>query len=327
MNFRCKNLLVTGGAGFIGSNFIIYLLEKYQKLNIINLDDLTYAGDLDNLNSVRKNNRLKFIKGNICDKNLLNNLYKDYDIDGVINFAAETHVDNSIKNPDIFLKTNVSGVLNLLQTSYHHWMLSPFKHKKKYKHSRFHQISTDEIYGSKDNGSFNENDKWNPNSPYSASKASADMLVRSFNITYGLDVSTSVCSNNYGLYQNKEKFLPKIISCIENNNSIPVYGDGLYIRDWIHVKDHCNAVDLIFNLSKPGSTYNVASGNEMTNLELINKISEISNKKIKIKFIEDRFGHDRRYSLNCEKIYKDFGWFPKFDFESELKNLLKFKTL
>ena len=269
MKFRSKNLLVTGGAGFIGSNFIDYLFKKYKSIKIYNLDLLSYAGNLDNTKSFKENPNYLFIQGDICDKNLVESIYDQYEIDGVVNFAAETHVDNSIENPDIFLKTNVMGVLNLLKVSHIKWMLSPFKCKNKYNHARFHQISTDEIYGSKLSGSFNENDKFNPNSPYSASKASADMLVRSFNITYGLNVSTSVCSNNYGFNQNIEKFLPKIISCIENNMSIPVYGDGFNIRDWIHVKDHCNAVDLIFNLAKAGSTYNVASGNEMTNLELV----------------------------------------------------------
>tara|TARA_Y100001933_G_scaffold193419_1_gene193394 strand:+ start:173 stop:1156 length:984 start_codon:yes stop_codon:yes gene_type:complete len=327
MKFRSKNLLVTGGAGFIGSNFIEYLFKKYKSIKIYNLDLLTYAGNLNNTKLFKENPNYLFIQGDICNKNLVESIYEQYEIDSVVNFAAETHVDNSIENPDIFLKTNVMGVLNLLNVSYKNWMLSPFKCKNKYKHARFHQISTDEIYGSQLSGSFNENDKLNPNSPYSASKASADMLVRSYNITYGLNVSTSVCSNNYGFNQNKEKFLPKIKSCIENNISIPVYGDGLNIRDWIHVKDHCNAVDLVFNFAKAGSTYNVASGNEMTNLELINKISEIFNKKIKIDFIKDRFGHDRRYSLNCDKIYNDFGWLPKYNFKKELKNLIKLKTL
>ena len=211
MKFRSKNLLVTGGAGFIGSNFINYFFKKYNSTNIINLDLLTYAGNLDNLNNISNNPSYTFIHGDICDKKLVDDIFLKYKIDGVINFAAETHVDNSIKKPDIFIKTNINGVFNILQIAYKYWMNKPFKIDTGFELARFHQISTDEVYGSIESGSFTENSRYSPNSPYSASKASADMLVRSFNKTYGLNTTISICSNNFGPNQNAEKFIPKII--------------------------------------------------------------------------------------------------------------------
>ena len=309
MKFRSKSLLVTGGAGFIGSNFINYLFNKYNNIKIVNLDLLTYAGNLDNLKSFKNHPKHKFVKGDICDKNLVENIFKEYQIDGVINFAAETHVDNSILNPDIFINTNINGVFNLINIAYKFWMESPFETKRKFQFARFHQISTDEVYGSIEKGSFTENCKYAPNSPYSASKASADMLVRSFNKTFGLNTTISIASNNYGINQNKEKFIPKIIHCIMNDLPIPVYGDGLNVRDWIHVEDHCELIDLIFNNSQSGEVFNVGSDNEMTNIELINNIYKLitqKNDKPNIKFIKDRFGHDKRYSLNVNKLKNYF---------------------
>ncbi len=319
MKFRSKDLLVTGGAGFIGSNFINYLLKKYDSLKIYNLDLLTYAGNLENTNLFKDNPNYFFIKGDISNEGLVQSLFDEYEIDGVINFAAESHVDNSIVNPEVFIKTNINGVFNLLNISYKNWMSSNFKLKNKFKHSRFHQISTDEVYGSIIDGSFSEKSQYRPNSPYSASKASADMLVRSFNKTFGLNTTISVCSNNYGKNQNKEKFIPTIINSLINGKSIPVYGDGLNVRDWINVKDHCEAIEKVFNNSSSGETYNVGANNEISNLELIDKIYFDLKKKYKIekkiKFIDDRFGHDRRYSLSTSKIFNDLNWEAKYKME------------
>ena len=332
MNFRANNLLVTGGAGFIGSNFIEYILEKYQKINVFNLDLLTYAGNLKNTSKFCDNPRYTFIQGNICDYSLLKQLFSENKIDGVINFAAESHVDNSIKSPDIFIKSNINGTYNLIRCCYENWMQSPFMFKEEYKNSRFHQISTDEIFGSIIKGSFNEDSKLNPNSPYSSSKASADLLVRSFNKTYGLNVTTSISSNNYGLNQHKEKFIPVVINSILENKEIPVYGNGSNVRDWIHVDDNCNAIDLIFNIGLSGQTYNVASGVELNNTELVKIIynqilnNEIVSKridKLKIKFVNDRFGHDFRYSLNTKKIREQLNWKPNLTkFSTNIENII-----
>ena len=308
MNIRSKNLLITGGAGFIGSNYINYILNKYDNINIYNLDCLTYAGNLNNTYKFNNDKRYHFVEGNICDTQKLESIFTDYKIDGVINFAAESHVDNSIINPKVFIDTNINGVYSLLSVCVKFWMKSPFNVRPFYANARFHQISTDEIYGSIEEGSYNENDKFSPNSPYSSSKASADMLVRSFNKTYGLNTTTTVSSNNFGLNQNKEKFIPKVINHIFFSKSIPVYGDGLNVRDWIHVIDNCRAIDLVFNESNNGKVYNVGAQNELTNLEIIDEIYRIFvsiNKKFKnqkIKFIEDRYGHDRRYSLDISKL-------------------------
>ena len=316
--FRAKNLLITGGAGFIGSNFIEYLLDKYQTVNIYNLDILTYAGNLKNTQRFEKNPRYKFIKGNICDKTLLNKIFKNNKIDGVINFAAETHVDNSITNSDIFIKTNINGVHNLLSVSRDFWMKDPFNYKKKYINSRFHQVSTDEVYGSIKSGSFDESCNYKPNSPYSASKASADMLVRSFNKTFGLNTTISVSSNNFGPNQHHEKLIPKILKCIKENIPIPIYGDGRNIRDWLYVGDNCRAIEIIYVHAENGSIYNVGGEFEMSNIEiikLIHKFLGISSPNIE--FINDRHGHDFRYSLNNKKIKKELNF--KIDKPSVIK--------
>ena len=331
MDLVSKNLLVTGGAGFIGSSFIKYMLGKYNNLRIVNLDALTYAGNLKNLESIDNKDSYRFVHGDICDKNLVEEIFINNEIDGVVNFAAETHVDNSILRPDIFINTNINGVFNLLNIAYKYWMKKPFVVKSKYASARFHQISTDEIYGSIDKGSFDELSRYAPNSPYSASKASADMIVRSFNKTYGMNTTISVCTNNFGINQNQEKFIPTVINSIINNKSIPVYGDGKNVRDWMSVDEHCRAIDLVFNNSKSGKTYNIAGENEFTNLEIIDLISEIIktnqifyNKEIKIQFVKDRFGHDRRYSLDISKIKKELGWVSCGDLKESLINVISF---
>lgn len=323
MDFKIKNLLVTGGAGFIGSNFINYLVKNKVKVNIYNLDDLTYAANLNNDNLLNHMKNYIFIKGNICDYKLLSEVFFDYKIDGVINFAAETHVDNSIISPDNFIKSNINGVFNLLKISNKFWMKKPYMKKKHYENSRFHQVSTDEVYGSIETGSFNEKSQFRPNSPYSASKASGDMLVRSFYKTYGLNVTTSFCSNNFGPNQHSEKLIPKVIHCLLNNKSIPVYGDGLNVRDWLFVEDHCLAIEKIYNHAKAGECYNIGGNSEITNLELIKLIAKLMGIKPKIKFVKDRYGHDKRYSLDCSKIEKELKINTNNNFEKNLKKYLK----
>ena len=327
MDFRSKNLLITGGAGFIGSNFIKYFLDKYQNSKIINLDLLTYAGNLNNTNSFSNHPNYKFINGDICDSSLVTEIFNEFKIDGVINFAAETHVDNSITDPDPFVKTNIFGVYNLINIAFNFWMEMPFKCKEGYKNSRFHQISTDEVYGSIDSGTFSEKSCYKPNSPYAASKASADLMVRSFNKTFGLNTTISMCSNNYGPNQNQEKLIPKILKNFKENIPIPIYGNGINIRDWIHVTDHCEAIDIIYNYSEQGHIYNIGAKNELSNLELISRINSILNnlysKSVKIEFVKDRYGHDYRYSINASKLEKFFKWKPKKDFDSEIKKIIK----
>lgn len=327
MKFRSKNLLVTGGSGFIGSNFIDFLLKKHKSLNVFNLDKLTYAGNIQNTDSFKNNPRYNFIEGDICDNILVSKIFKNHEIDGVINFAAETHVDTSIESPEIFIKSNINGVFNLLNCAYKAWMNGPFDIREKFNKARFHQISTDEVYGSIIKGSFTEMSKYNPNSPYSASKASADMLVRSFNKTFGLNTSISLSSNNFGKNQHPEKFLPKVIKSLLENREIVVYGDGSNIRDWIHVDDNCSAIEVVFSNSKSGSVYNISSKNELTNLDLIDKvhkiISSIKKRDKCIKFINDRFGHDKRYSVCNKKLIKDFNWVVKNSLELNLQNYIK----
>ena len=257
----------------------------------------------------------------------MKNIFLNYKIDSVINFAAESHVDNSISGPEIFIKTNINGTFNLLKVAYECWMISPFKTRPNFKNARFHQISTDEVYGSIDNGSFKESSPYQPNSPYSSSKASADMLVRSFYKTYGLNTTISISSNNYGTNQNKEKFIPKTINSIISGKPVEIYGNGKNIRDWIFVYDHCQAIELIFKNAKSGEKYNVGGGFEISNIDLVKlihqKINSIVNKNLKIKFVNDRFGHDFRYSINNNKIYNNLGWKPLSKFENEISIYLK----
>ncbi|MDA3075962.1 dTDP-glucose 4,6-dehydratase [Campylobacter sp. JMF_04 NA10] len=320
-----KNILVTGCAGFIGSNFVPYFLEKYDNYKIINLDLLTYAGNLENLRECENNPRYKFIKGDICDRNLIDELFGEFKFSGVIHFAAESHVDNSIKNPSVFVKTNVLGTHTLIDAAKKCWLDEPFKYKDEFRGARFHHISTDEVYGSLgESGYFSETTPYAPNSPYSASKAGSDMIVRSYHHTFGLDTIITNCSNNYGFKQHDEKLIPTIIRNALNGNKIPIYGDGKNIRDWLFVLDHCKGIDLAFHKGKGGETYNIGGRNERTNLQIAHKICEILDEicpksvsyKEQISFVKDRAGHDRRYAIDASKIEGELGWKADETFDS-----------
>ena len=321
-----KNILVTGGAGFIGSNFIPYFLEKNLEVRVINLDLLTYAGDLDNLKEIDGNPRCEFIKGDICDRDLVEAIFQKYSIQGVIHFAAESHVDNSISGPEAFVKTNVNGTFTLLDVARKFWMEAPFQKKSEYENARFHHISTDEVYGTLgETGLFTETTPYAPNSPYSASKASSDLLVRSYFHTYGIDVVTTNCSNNYGPKQHDEKLIPTIIRKALVEENIPIYGDGKNIRDWLYVLDHCKGIDLVFHKGKSGEVYNVGGRNERNNLQIVNRICEILDEKVPrkkgdyqdlITFVKDRPGHDMRYAIDASKLENELGWKAEEDFDS-----------
>ncbi len=302
-------ILVTGGAGFIGSNFILYWMKNYPNDKIVNLDSLTYAGNLENLKDVEKNPNYKFIKGDICDINTVDSTIQG--IDTVVHFAAESHVDRSILKPSDFVVTNVVGTQVLLDAS--------LKHNVK----RFHHISTDEVYGSlnlDDKSKFNERSNYNPRSPYSASKAGSDHLVRSYHATYGLPITITNCSNNFGPYQFPEKLISLAITNILENKKVPVYGDGLYVRDWLYVIDHCRAIDLVLNKGKVGETYLVGGmTSDISNLEVIKKILNIMGKETSfIEFVKDRPGHDRCYAVDWSKIEKELNWKPLHDFDEYL---------
>ena len=302
-------ILVTGGAGFIGSNFIKFILKKYPNYKIINLDALTYCGNLKNLSEVENNSNYEFVYGDICDKKLVNALVKK--VDCVVNFAAHSHVDNSIKSPEPFIKTNIEGVFNLLEAS------------KEHNIEKFLQISTDEVYGSIEKGSFDENSPLNPSSPYSASKAGADMLVLSYFKTFNLRTLITRCSNNYGPNQYPEKLIPLCILNILKNKNVTLYGNGLNIRNWIYVDDHVNALDKVLHKGKIGEIYNIASDNYKTNLEVIYLILDYMKKdKNFIEFIKDRPGHDMRYSVTCDKI-KRLDWQPEITFEKGIKSTVE----
>ena len=303
-------ILITGGAGFIGSCFVRYMLNKHQDYKIINLDALTYAGNIENLSDVKDNPNYSFVKGNICDKNLIVELTKD--VDAIINFAAETHVDNSISNPNIFIETNVVGTLNLLEAA------------KNNKVERYLQVSTDEVYGSlgKD-GYFTERTPISPNSPYSASKASADMLVRAYNKTYNVPTLITRCSNNYGPYQYPEKLIPFFISKLLKGEKIPLYGDGQNVRDWLYVYDHTSAIDTVLHKGKTGEVYNVGGHNEKANIEITKLILENMGKdESMIEYVKDRPGHDRRYAIDNSKITNELGWKPSKTFEEGIKDTI-----
>ena len=319
-------ILVTGGAGFIGSNFISYILEKYLDYRILNLDKLTYAGDLKNLNEVEENPRYKFIKGDICDRDLVENIFKKYDIQGVIHFAAESHVDNSISGPEAFIKTNINGTFILIDVARNLWAGKPF---------RFHHISTDEVYGSLGEiGLFTELTPYAPNSPYSASKASSDLIVRSYHHTYGMNVVTTNCSNNYGPKQHREKLIPTIIRNALSGVNIPVYGDGKNIRDWLYVGDHCAGIDLVFHKGKSGETYNIGGLNEKVNIDIVKHICAILDEvkprndqksySEQIFFVTDRPGHDRRYAIDATKIETELGWKAKENFETGIMKTVRY---
>ena len=300
-------LLVTGGAGFIGSCFVRHELKKHPDYKIINLDALTYCGNIENLDDVKDNPNYTFVHGNICDRKLVRELIEQSDC--VVNFAAESHVDNSIKHPEIFLETNVQGTLNLLQAS------------KELGVERYLQVSTDEVYGTLGKtGYFYETTPLAPNSPYSASKASADMLVRAYRETYGMPTLNTRCSNNYGPYQYPEKLIPFFISQLLKGEKVPVYGDGLNVRDWLYVYDHCEAIDVVLHKGKVGEVYNIGGHNEKTNMEITHLILDAMGKdESSIKYVEDRLGHDRRYAISNDKITSELGWKPSITFEEGIK--------
>lgn len=320
-----KHILVTGCAGFIGSNFVPYFLEKYPEYTLINLDLLTYAGNLENLSEVENHPRYNFVQGDICDRSLVESLFEQYDIKGVIHFAAESHVDNSIKNPGVFIETNVNGTFTLIDVAYKAWMQKPFIRKEGYEECRFHHISTDEVYGTLGaTGLFTESTCYAPNSPYSASKASSDMIVRAYHHTYGMNTVITNCSNNYGPKQHDEKLIPTIIRKALSHQKIPIYGDGKNIRDWLYVLDHCKGINLVYHEGLSGETYNIGGRNERDNLYIANKICEIldtlkpkkGSYKELITFVEDRAGHDRRYAIDATKIETKLGWEAEENFES-----------
>jgi len=308
-----QNVLVTGGAGFIGSNFINYILEERDDYNIINLDKLTYAGNLENLVSSESNKNYHFIKGDIINAELVNYLFQKFDIKYVINFAAESHVDRSILGSEVFFRSNVLGTNVLLEAS------------RKFEVKKFLQVSTDEVYGSLDSeGLFTEETPLHPNSPYSASKASADMMALSFHYTYGLPVVITRCSNNYGPYQFPEKLIPLMIINTLNNKKLPVYGDGMNVRDWIYVIDHNRAVEAAFEKGKEGEVYNIGASTEMPNIEIVKLIlKELGKSEDMIEYVKDRLGHDRRYAIDSTKIESTLGWNPKYNFEDAVSQTIK----
>ena len=324
-----KNILLTGTAGFIGSNFVPYFLDKYPEYNLINLDLLTYAGNLDNLKECENNPRYKFIKGDICNRELIEFIFSEYDIRGVIHFAAESHVDNSIKNPGVFVQTNVNGTYTLVDVAKKYWMEKPFVYKTEYTNCRFHHISTDEVYGTLSldpSDLFTEKTPYAPNSPYSASKASSDMIIRAYNETYGLNTVITNCSNNYGPKQHDEKLIPTIIRNALKGNPIPIYGDGKNIRDWLYVLDHCKGIDLVYHTGKTGQTYNIGGRNERTNLQIVDRICTILDQQVPkannssykelITFVEDRAGHDKRYAIDATKLENELGWKADENFDT-----------
>ena len=314
-----KKMLITGGAGFIGSNFIHYILSKYNDYQVINLDKLTYAANLDNLKDIEDNKNYRFIHGDIADQEFIFKLFENEKFDIVINFAAESHVDNSILNPQIFTITNILGTQVLLDAC------------RKYNIKRFHQVSTDEVYGElplDDNSIlFTEKTPLNPSSPYSASKASADMLVKSYYRTYSLPITISRCSNNYGPYQHLEKLIPLMISKAINNDNLPVYGNGLNVRDWLHVYDHCTAIDLIIYEGKIGEIYNIGGNNEKSNIDVVKIIlKELGKSEKLIKYVNDRPGHDLRYAIDSTKIKTTLNWKPVYSFEKGILDTIKWYT-
>ncbi|HEX2859833.1 MAG TPA: dTDP-glucose 4,6-dehydratase [Alphaproteobacteria bacterium] len=326
------SILVTGGAGFIGSNLIEHLLEKYPQYKIVNLDALTYAGNPDNLKAVQDNPRYTFVKGDICDKALLEKIFTEHDIRGVFHLAAESHVDNSIAGPEIFFMTNVIGTQRLIHTAYRHWMNGVGDVKKGYEGARFHLTSTDEVYGTLgETGLFSETTPYAPNPPYAASKAGGDFVVRSYNRTFGLNATISNCSNNYGPHQHAEKLIPTIIRKALAGQPIPIYGDGKNIRDWLYVKDHANALDTVFHNGRSGETYNIGCDNEQDNNAMAGLICGIldelkpqaeSYSKL-ISYVKDRAGHDRRYAIDSTKIETELGWKAQSDFMPALRSTVQ----
>lgn len=322
-----KSILVTGGAGFIGSNFIRFMLEYHTDYKIVNVDNLTYAGNIENLRSVEDRPNYFFIKADIRDRIKIDKIFNKMKIDTVVNFAAESHVDRSIEEPEIFLKTNVIGTQVLMDVALKNWRINPRdKHCRTYVDNvKFIQISTDEVYGSLGAaGKFTEETPIAPNSPYSASKAGADMLARAYHKTYGFPINITRCSNNYGPYQFPEKLIPLMICNCIKERCLPIYGDGMQIRDWIHVMDHCNAIDTVLHMGKDGEVYNIGGNAEKTNIEIVEIIIEILGKSKKlIKHVKDRPGHDRRYAIDNSKITKELGWSPAYTFEQGVNETIR----
>lgn len=318
-----KTYLITGGCGFIGSNFIDFMLTKYEDINIINLDKLTYAGNLENLKSHENDKRYHFVQGDICDEKTVSRIFSTWDIDYLVNFAAESHVDRSIENPEIFVESNVMGTLNLLKIAKKFWSVGEDCYRTGVK---FLQVSTDEVYGSLGKtGYFTEKTALSPHSPYSASKTSADCFVKAFFDTYKLPVNITRCSNNYGPYQFPEKLIPLIFNNAILHKDLPIYGDGSNIRDWLYVKDHCKGIDMVINNGRLGEIYNIGGHNEKTNLDIVKTIIRYVNEHDAtvddslIKYVKDRKGHDKRYGIDPTKIKNDLGWFPETPFEEGIK--------
>lgn len=316
-----NNVLITGGCGFIGSNLILHLLNKHDHIKVVNLDKLTYAADIGYLRPVKKHVNYQFVKGDICDKQLVESVILEHEIDSIIHLAAESHVDNSINNPLQFVDTNVNGTCVLLEAFRQHCS------------GRFHYVSTDEIYGALGStGEFTESSPIAPNSPYSASKASAGLIARSYHKTFGLDIVTTSCSNNYGRHQHHEKLIPTVIKTALNGHDIPVYGKGDNVRDWLYVDDHCEAIDLVFHDGRPGEVYNVGGDNEISNIDLVRQICRVLDRlkpkdkphEAQIKFVEDRKGHDFRYAVDASKIKNELNWCTSNNFEVLLEQTIKY---
>lgn len=306
-------VLVTGGAGFIGSNFVRYMVKKYPDYNIVNLDALTYAGNLENLKDVEDKSNYRFVKGDIADRQFINQLFEEEKFDYVLNFAAESHVDRSITNPDIFIQTNIQGTQVLLDAA------------KNAQVKKYLQVSTDEVYGTLgETGYFTEETPLASNSPYSSSKAGADLLVRAYHETFGLPVNITRCSNNYGPFHFPEKLIPLMIINALNDKQLPVYGDGLNVRDWLHVEDHCQAIDLVLHKGRNGEVYNVGGNNERTNIEIVKTIlKHLGKPESLIKYVTDRPGHDRRYAIDATKLREELGWSPKYTFDTGIEQTIK----
>ncbi len=322
-----KTYLVTGGAGFIGSNFIIYMLKNFKDIKIINLDSLTYAGNLNNLKEIESDVNYHFVHGDIRDNFLVNKIFEDFKVDYVVNFAAESHVDRSIEDPETFVKTNVLGTLNLLNCAKKAWYVDgKWKEGK-----RFHQVGTDEVYGSLgETGYFTESTSLDPHSPYSASKASSDLMVKAYFDTFQMPITITRCSNNYGPFQFPEKLIPLLINNAINHKALPIYGDGLNVRDWLYVEDHCKAIDMVINNGTIGEVYNVGGHNERKNIEIVKEVIEYLNRDYDntiteglITYVEDRKGHDRRYGIDPSKIKDELGWYPETSFEKGIIKTIK----
>lgn len=321
-----KTILITGGAGFIGSNFVHYMIT-HRDVRIVNLDALTYAGNLDNVSDIEDSERYHFVKGDIGDRTLVEQLFKQYDIDIVVNFAAESHVDRSIEQPDLFLTTNILGTQVLLDVAKKNWNLhGEDKYSREYKSGvKFLQVSTDEVYGALGKtGRFVESMPLQPNSPYSASKASADLLVRAYHETYGLPVNITRCSNNYGPYQFPEKLIPLMINNCLHDKPLPVYGDGMQIRDWLHVQDHCSAIATVLEKGRDGEIYNIGGNNEKANIEIVKLIlAALGKEETLIQHVKDRPGHDRRYAIDNTKITTELGWRPQYTFKQGIEETIR----